>query len=603
VAMARLMLLVMVVRLGTVAAMVAVRCDPRFSAYYALLDGLRPAVVSCLAGAISVHLGIHTVSDERYQYCLERFVWLSTTTGLITGAKWLLEAFYSTRLLKLKCGEAVRRNSWERAVLERLQEVGTDKMPSAPTGLSQSTNPGPWQFELECAWLIRHAHDAKGPVDVDFLEDATRTEAKQIVTKLRELRDAPTTQAIAEGQQCDGSATPALRRRDSNISNCDGSATPARRRRDSKVASEGQRDGSDTPAKRRRDSKASEKGRDDDESATVELADFQQVLLPHDAERAWAWFWGEGDEGTGAWLWDEGESMKAPSVHQDVIAQRVLHTRAETTELVSSICQYNTIFALFRFVVQCLYWTIVSLLALAIFFPSGFERLCWAFSSLVVALSFIFGSLLREVCESLLLILIIRPFDVGDRVVVHGARLLVVELHVLTTTFLNECNEVVYLRNSLVFQDRDGFVNLSHSENGECMIQLEIVAEDSTPQNVTHLELATRRHCAARPDVWLADVCGTPSINTAGCVGMTVSMTSGLGGGYVCWTFRAVHKRNLQDPYQARVDSSRLLAQLVNECVTKGIRLRRPPVEVVPSSTESSAGPETRMGPRMTSAF
>jgi len=444
-----------------------------------------------------------------------------TAAGLITGAKWLLEAFYSTRLLKLRCGPAVRRNAWERALLARLQELDGDKPPSEPKALPQSTDPGPWQFELQCAELIRY--HAKGLSDCASLEASSRDEARDIVAKLSGFRRSFSKQV------------------DDVSDNVSSAPTTA-----------------------------------------IVLQDLQKVLLPEDAERAWAWLWDDGgDAGSGAWLWtQEGDQLEAERVEEEVLAQRVLTTRAETTELVSSIRQYNTIFALFRFVVQCCYGALLSMLSLAIFFPSAFERLCWAFSSLVVALSFIFGSLLREVCESLLLILIIRPFDVGDRVVVHGQRLLVVELHVLTTTFLNSCQEVVYLRNSLIFQDREGFVNLSHSDHAECMIQIEILAEDSTSQNVRQLELAMRRFCAGKPEVWIAEKCGTATINTGGCAGVTCSMSTGAGGGYVCWTFRAVHQRNLQDAYQARVDTSRLLSLLVGECVDQGIRLRRPPVEV-----------------------
>merc|ERR1712190_644729 len=114
---------------------------------------------------------------------------------------------------------------------------------------------------------------------------------------------------------------------------------------------------------------------------------------------------------------------------------------------------------------------------LAVNFPHTLETAWWAFFSLIGSFSFVFGSLIKDVCESLTLILLIRPFDLGDRIVVGGQRLLVVELNMLTTTFLNGYNELVWLRNSQIFTDAAGVCNLSRSEHAECAIELDILAE------------------------------------------------------------------------------------------------------------------------------
>jgi len=229
----------------------------------------------------------------------------------------------------------------------------------------------------------------------------------------------------------------------------------------------------------------------------------------------------------------------------------------------------------------------------AIFWPEALAAVWWTFSSILVAVTFTFGALIKDVCESLTLILVIRPFDVGDRVIVANKRLLVVELNMLTTTFLNGSNELVWLRNSQIFSEPSGVCNLTRSVHTECGLEIELWAEESTTPNMRRLESFVRNFCDSKPQTWV------PGANGAATVGADVSgVTVGVAGagampgaGMIRWRFRAVHQDNLQSPSQIRLDVSRLLSALLGECVSAGLHLRRPTSEVHVKEAETQRQP------------
>ena len=63
-----------------------------------------------------------------------------------------------------------------------------------------------------------------------------------------------------------------------------------------------------------------------------------------------------------------------------------------------------------------------------------------------MATSFALGPTLREMLESMLLLLHIRPFDVGDKVVFHGAFLRVVQIRLMSAVFHNAAHAGVRSR-------------------------------------------------------------------------------------------------------------------------------------------------------------
>ncbi|TXG61806.1 hypothetical protein EZV62_013169 [Acer yangbiense] len=71
-------------------------------------------------------------------------------------------------------------------------------------------------------------------------------------------------------------------------------------------------------------------------------------------------------------------------------------------------------------------------------------------SSQLVVAAFIFGNTCKTIFEAIIFVFVMHPFDVGDRCVIDGNKLLVEEMNILTTVFLKLDNEKVYYPNSVL---------------------------------------------------------------------------------------------------------------------------------------------------------
>ncbi|XP_039051226.1 mechanosensitive ion channel protein 10-like [Hibiscus syriacus] len=69
---------------------------------------------------------------------------------------------------------------------------------------------------------------------------------------------------------------------------------------------------------------------------------------------------------------------------------------------------------------------------------------------LLVIAAFLFGETCKTIFQVVVFVFVMHPFDVGDRCVVDGVKF-VVEINILTTTFLKGNNEKVYYPNSVLY--------------------------------------------------------------------------------------------------------------------------------------------------------
>jgi len=264
------------------------------------------------------------------------------------------------------------------------------------------------------------------------------------------------------------------------------------------------------------------------------------------------------------------EDCKTVALTETVFVDRVMETRENTRDLLGSIFSYASIVALFRTVVECVTYSLAFIAGLIIFVPEGLTSL-GPISTGLAGFMLIFGSLIREIGECLVLILVIRPFDIDDCVVVSGKRLIVVEITMLTTRFLNSNGEVVRIRNAHIFADKDGVVNLSHSKNLECGVEIDLLAADSTPEVLGNLEDFVQQYCANQEDSWVPGQCGKATVIAGGCSGILVQM---LEPGIVRWRFRVVHRLNFDHVGKVRRDCSVLLTCLLEHATrTLGLKL------------------------------
>lgn len=109
-------------------------------------------------------------------------------------------------------------------------------------------------------------------------------------------------------------------------------------------------------------------------------------------------------------------------------------------------------------------------------FPLGLFALI--FGSIFIGLSFVFGTVLREIFEAILLIFAVAPFDVGDRVVIGGSTLIVDKLHILTTEFVEPVGRRHYIPNSSIF--RGTVINLKRSNNASLGFVVQVSMDTPT---------------------------------------------------------------------------------------------------------------------------
>ena len=88
--------------------------------------------------------------------------------------------------------------------------------------------------------------------------------------------------------------------------------------------------------------------------------------------------------------------------------------------------------------------SVITLLLLAVAcFQVSFLDAIVPLGTVLVAISFAIGNTVKEVVESLVFILGVRPYDVGDRITVNsGPTLIVRKIDIMTTTAINLNNKV-----------------------------------------------------------------------------------------------------------------------------------------------------------------
>eukprot|EP01117_Protostelium_nocturnum_P018586 TRINITY_DN7803_c0_g1_i1.p1 TRINITY_DN7803_c0_g1~~TRINITY_DN7803_c0_g1_i1.p1 ORF type:complete len:467 (+),score=112.05 TRINITY_DN7803_c0_g1_i1:165-1403(+) len=82
------------------------------------------------------------------------------------------------------------------------------------------------------------------------------------------------------------------------------------------------------------------------------------------------------------------------------------------------------------------YWLVIILVSISIFDREIIKQALLPLGTAVLALAFVFGNSLRTIWEAILLIFVVKPFDVGDRVTLEGYPTLKVHrMNLFTTEF------------------------------------------------------------------------------------------------------------------------------------------------------------------------
>ncbi|CAK9233781.1 unnamed protein product [Sphagnum troendelagicum] len=120
-------------------------------------------------------------------------------------------------------------------------------------------------------------------------------------------------------------------------------------------------------------------------------------------------------------------------------------------------------------------------------------------SSLLIPAVAVFGNMARTTFESIVFLFVIHPFDVGDRVSVEGVPLLVEEMNIFSTIFLNGANEKISYPNSLLATKP--ITNVHRSPDQWDLIEIRIDSTTNVPK-IGILQDRLNRYIESLPEIW-----------------------------------------------------------------------------------------------------
>ena len=174
-----------------------------------------------------------------------------------------------------------------------------------------------------------------------------------------------------------------------------------------------------------------------------------------------------------------GRSSGRSSVSEDEFVFAVRSVFERFHMLAATVKDYAAIWLIFSNVLEVVQYLIALPIVLAVFVPNEvLHTLAVTASTAFLGLSFVFGSLLREMFESLVLILVVHPYDVGDRIRVGSEMYTVQKINILVTEACDlKTNQCVYLKNASLYNEAK-FVNLGRSLNAVVELSFDIGAAE-----------------------------------------------------------------------------------------------------------------------------
>ncbi|CAE7580561.1 NUP155 [Symbiodinium sp. KB8] len=195
------------------------------------------------------------------------------------------------------------------------------------------------------------------------------------------------------------------------------------------------------------------------------------------------------------------------TVGVDAFVHLVVSTYKEAARLVSTVGEHSAVFALFCSVLSVLRLSVLVVVAVGRFAPiTVLQTLSWLLSSVLLAVSFAWGPVLLDILQSLVLLLHVNPFDTGDMIIFRGNYLHVQQIKLLNTVFRDLCDEEIYIRNSVLYADCEGILNIRRSGRASAAIELLIPPQSATKPNLKALTAAARRYAMAHPETWQEQV-------------------------------------------------------------------------------------------------
>jgi len=124
------------------------------------------------------------------------------------------------------------------------------------------------------------------------------------------------------------------------------------------------------------------------------------------------------------------------SISFEEMTKTIVEIYRDRKDLFTTLYDRENVAEILANVFQFIYWIIIVLVSISIFKEGALKEALTPLAGAVLALTFVFGNSLKNIWESMLLIFVIKPFSVGDRLTLNGFPTMKVNrLRLFTTEF------------------------------------------------------------------------------------------------------------------------------------------------------------------------
>ncbi|CAJ1393916.1 unnamed protein product [Effrenium voratum] len=241
--------------------------------------------------------------------------------------------------------------------------------------------------------------------------------------------------------------------------------------------------------------------------------------------------------------------------------------------IAATVKDYAAIWLVFSNVVNAVQILISVVIILGTFFPPEVLRaVCLSMSTVALGLSFIFGNLLRETFESVVLLLVMHPYDVGDRILLQDTIYTIQKINILTTEARDLSNHCVYLKNSKLFHE-DTLLNLGRSLNAVVEINIVFQTSEVSMDILSRINAYVDQYVSSEKEAWV------PSYVRSFCAVNHGRATCDLAG-VTTHCIRLMHRLPWQSIPEIRKDTTRVMYKLLGEIRSWGVDFRQTPLPV-----------------------
>ncbi|CAE7229603.1 MSL10 [Symbiodinium necroappetens] len=197
-------------------------------------------------------------------------------------------------------------------------------------------------------------------------------------------------------------------------------------------------------------------------------------------------------------------------------------------------------------------------------------------STVALGLSFIFGNLLKEIFESVVLLLAMHPYDVGDRIQLGDGDTIriytVQKINIMTTEVRDLANHCIYLKNNALYNEAS-LVNLGRSLNAVVEIGVTFQTSEMSTAVSYRINQYVNLYVQENAHAWVPSYVRSFSPVERGRASCDLA-------GAVTHCVRIMHRQPWQNIRDIRRDTTELMYKILGQLHSWGVDFRNTPQPV-----------------------